>query len=159
MVYECKLHYLSFGVIAQGIEFLGACLDELDWDAKNQGESRFNKAIKELFKSSNNEYIKYTSSTSGHYLYEGLRCGLIHMMRPQKSIWLTHREESLKDGTSHLGKKDEKLFLVVEDLYDDFKKACEKIIYKIEHNKITNTKIKDSYITILDLSKQDQQEV
>ena len=159
MICDCKLHYLSFAVMAQAIEFLGACLDEEAWDKPNQSEKRFNSAVKKLFKASSKEYTKYTSSSSDHYLYEGLRCGLIHMMRPRRKVFLTHRAESKRENTSHLGKTDGKLILVAEDLYDDVKRACEKVIQRIDQNKITNKKVNDSYLRIIDWSRQNEAQV
>ena len=150
MVYECKLHYLSFSVISQGIEFLGACLDELKWDDPDQSEKRFNKALKKLFQ---NKYQRHSTRANEQYLYKGLRCGLIHMMRPQNKVFLTHREESKRDGTSHLKKHNDKLILVLEDFYDDFERACKDVIAKIDAGKITNKKVQKSYLRILDMSQ------
>ncbi len=42
-------HYLSFSLICQGIEFLGACLDSEPFSAKGLGAPRFRRAIYDLF--------------------------------------------------------------------------------------------------------------
>jgi len=159
MVCDCKLHYLSFAAMAQAIEFLGACLEEEAWDKRKQSEKRFNNAIKKLFKSINKEYIKHASPSSDHYLYEGLRCGLIHMMRPQPKLFLTHRDESKREHTTHLGKTNGHLVLVAEDLYDDLRRACERVIQRIDSNKISNKKVNSCYLKIVDLSKQNEDQV
>lgn len=52
---------------------------------------------------------------------------------------LTHEPKENANGA---------LILVLEDLYDDFEKACKKIIWMIENNKLTNKKLDESYISI-----------
>ena len=42
-------HYISFSLICQGIEFLGACLDSEPFLAKGLGAARFRRAIHDLF--------------------------------------------------------------------------------------------------------------
>jgi len=144
MINKCELYYLSFGVIAQGIEFLGACLDEFPFDNKNQSEKRFKKAIKSLFP----KYAKHNSPRAEFYLYQDLRCALIHTVRPYVRVVLTHRAESVKEGTRHLEKYENQLVLVAEDLYDDFKKACESVIRKIQRDEITCKKVRQNHIVI-----------
>jgi len=78
-------HYLSFGLIAQGIEFLGACLDSNEFFVERKSNQRFNRAIMELFPS---KYHKYVNDKKGQRfdLYENLRCGLLHIILPKADI-------------------------------------------------------------------------
>ena len=93
-------------------------------------------------------YKKYNSPHAEFYLYEDLRCALIHTVRPQNRVALTHRAESVKEGTEHLEKHGNQLVLVAEDLYDDFKIACERVIRKIQRGKITCRKVQQDYIVV-----------
>lgn len=45
MVYDHGLHYLSFGTVAVGIEFLGACTDSDPWDIQHKSKARFAAGI------------------------------------------------------------------------------------------------------------------
>ena len=154
MVYECRLHYLSFGLIVQAIEFLGACLDELPWAEESQSEKRFNKAMRRLF---GREYESYLSPQSAHYLYQRLRCGLVHTFRPQHAVLVSDRAEAEKEGTCHLQILDDSVLLIVEDLYDDLEKASRRLIKLIDRRKLTNQKVYGPYLKLTDRS-QDQAE-
>lgn len=130
-----KTHaYLSFVLISVGIEFLGRCIDDsVRWEEQKSG--LFNNAIAKLMP----KYMPYR-------LYELLRCGLAHSMTPQKGLDLTETRHNKK----HLSvDSDGKLVLVIEDFYNDFKCACEKVINEID-NKIykQNSKI---YKTLLEV--------
>ena len=149
MINDCRLYYLSFGVIAQGIEFLGACLDEFPFDDKTQSKKRFKRAIKSLFPTG---YKKHNSPHAEFYFYEDLRCALIHTVRPQNRVVLTHRAESVREGTVHLKEYENHLVLVAEDLYDDFKRACERVIRKIQRGEITCKKVQQDYIIVTRVS-------
>jgi hypothetical protein len=126
-------HYLSFGLITQGIEFLGFCLfnDELHKD--KQSEKRFRRAISELFPP---EYKPYNCGKAEFDLYKNLRCGLLHVVVPESNIELIQEAEKSKFKGSHLdvvmvrGRK--RLLLVSQDFYSDFKEACLKIMSRID---------------------------
>jgi hypothetical protein len=145
MVHDCRLYYLSFGVIAQGIEFLGACLDEEPFDAKRMSRKRFNAAIESLFPETYGEYI---AANSEFCLYEELRCSLVHSVRPGRKASLTHREEARREGTEHLGVFDGKLVVVVEDLYDDLRLACEEVIRRAKIGQLPYNKGELIYIEV-----------
>jgi hypothetical protein len=149
MINDCRLYYLSFGVIAQGIEFLGACLDELPFDEKDQAEKRFKRAIRNLFPK---KYAKHNSPQAQFYLYKDFRCAMVHKVRPQNRIVLTHRVESIEEGTAHLEEYNGQLVLVAEDLYDDFKRACERVIRGIQRGRITCRKVRQDYIVVTRVS-------
>ena len=141
-------HYLSFGLMAQGIELLGACLDDGDFEQPGRSSARFALAIRELFVSQNPLYGRYNNPREDPSLYAGLRCAQTHTMRPGKRVAYTHRTESVTERTTHLKQKGQKLILVCEDLYDDFKVACEDIIGRIQRNELTGDKFRHPFLTI-----------
>ena len=55
-----------------------------------------------------------------------------HSVMPKSKIVLSER----KHGHKNLSIYDTKLLLVAEDFYDDFKKACEEVIAKIDRVEI-----------------------
>lgn len=138
--------YLAFLNIVIGIEFLGACLDERPFIEKNLSEKRFNKALKKLF---DKKYHKYSKANNPFYLYENLRCGLVHQIRPLGGIMFTTRSEAITDGNSHLKKLETgELIIVLEDLYEDFENAVNRLIRQVKDKKLTNKKLDDDIITI-----------
>lgn len=120
--------YLSFVLIAIAIEFLGRCInDNIEWDTENASKKLFNKAIKELMP----KYQPYR-------LYQLLRCGLAHYLAPQQGLSLSE----LKNGTINLSTtSDGILVLNIEDFYNDFRCACEKVIYGIDQKLYKNQKM------------------
>ena len=154
-IFEQTSPYIKFLPITSCIEFMGACYDERPFETSridNQKivETRFNVALKNLFDKRYNPFMK---ASSDFYLYKKLRNCLIHQLRPGFGIVLTTRSESIKDKTEHLktishnGK--DFLVLVLEDFYDDLKKAAEKLIHKFESNKITNKKGENAFLDII----------
>lgn len=149
--------YLSFGVISQGIELLGACLDEHEFDCKKPGVSRdrFNLALKELFPA--NKYREFGfGADRKKFLYNNLRCGLLHNFLPKRGIGLTEENKTpahlhLKIGTSEDGSQT--YLLVAEELYRDFVDACEKLVHWIDSKMIMDRQeIKLLYSRIIQLS-------
>ena len=111
LIYDYGFHYISFSLIALGIELLGACLDEHDFGERGQSSLRFRRAIEELFPP---EYQRFNS---GDYdLCTNLRNGFAHQFRPGSMVSLTHRDESIREGTQHLQIHDGKLILISENL-------------------------------------------
>ncbi|CAA6814475.1 MAG: Unknown protein [uncultured Aureispira sp.] len=141
-------HYLSFSLISQGIEFLGACLDDKELNAPSQSSKRFERAIKDLFP---NKYRAFNNQGTPFNLYKNLRCGLLHICIPKNKIELTQRAEG-KNEYKHLTKSkvreegEERLILVSEDLFYDFEKACRKVIAKYENNELNGNKIPDTLL-------------
>ena len=117
--------YLGFGLIAGGIEFLGALSDSYDFDEPNNSADRFNKAITSFFDS---RYHPYADRENLFYLYKNLRCGMLHVIIPQNVLVLGDQNDKDKE---HLKKcifgGTERLFLRVEEFYDDFEKACNTV--------------------------------
>lgn len=135
-------HYLSFGLIAQGIELLGACLDNKKIHKKGASGDRFRKAIDELFPAS---YKPYNDKTSNYDLYTNLRCGLLHVVIPGSFIELLQEAEKPAYDAEHLEIKNIKgknrLILVSQELYQDFERACNEIIKRIDSGTIDPNKV------------------
>ena len=126
--------YLSFGLISQGIEFLGSLTDkeELNMNRPGQSKIRFNSALINFF--SNRDYHQFANDGNPFNLYSNLRCGLLHVIMPKKNLLLGEikydnaKYEHLKlysDGGT------QKLFLMAEALYNDFKEACDLVKSKV----------------------------
>jgi hypothetical protein len=139
--------YIKFLNLAIGIEYLGACLDHHPFDKDKESENRFNEALKKLF---DKKYAKFAKKGSDIYFFEDFRCPFVHQLRPGKKIVLTHREESKKEGTKHLiplGTGE--LVFVLEDFFDDFEEAANRLIRQFEEGKITNTKGDNGFIKLV----------
>ena len=129
--YTVKHTYLSFGLISQGIEFLGALTDEFELQMDQPGESknRFNRALTSFFKSS---YHPYADAANPFNFYKNLRCGMLHIVVPKNKLVLGERHydsgkyDHLKMYKDSFG--NDRLFLMPEDFYEDFKCACTKVI-------------------------------
>ncbi|MBK7182139.1 MAG: hypothetical protein IPI30_10790 [Saprospiraceae bacterium] len=142
--------YVKFVLLAVGIEFLGACVDESPFDKKNS-EKRFNSALMKLFK---NIYHKYAKKNSNVYFYEQFRCSFVHQFKPGPDIVITHREESKREGTTHLMNiSNGQLVIVLEDFYDDFENACKKFIRYSNEGKITNKKPEMDFLSLTNVNK------
>lgn len=138
-----KYPYLGFTLVCQGIEFLGACLDELPFTEKDLSENRFRKAMDGLFP---NNYAAFIRAGSRCYLYEQLRCGLVHTLKPQSQIALTTRNEN---KGKHLNQDERgRTILCFEDFVEDYAVACKKVITKIKAKRLTNPKVHGDYLNI-----------
>lgn len=122
--------YLAFGLIAQGIEFLGALKDQQEFHATNLSEDRFKSAIEDFFPK---PYMKYNRRPVNEtddriFLYEELRCGMVHVLRPNGRIGFTGKGDGRAAQHLQLVKEGdvEILVLVLEDFFEDFKEACRK---------------------------------
>ncbi|MGN6494322.1 MAG: hypothetical protein ACTHLE_20185 [Agriterribacter sp.] len=114
--------YISFMVMAVGIEFLGKCVNQntKHWNVKNNSTADFERAIKSI-----PSLQKYGRFLRKYRLYTTFRCGLLHSAAPHFSITLSSKNEA-----PHLQEKSGKLNLKAEDFYDDFRAACEYVIEK-----------------------------
>jgi hypothetical protein len=146
MVYEAKLHYLGFGSIAVGIEFLGACVDDHPFEASGCSAERFKRGIDDFMIKSDSRYEEYHDR-----LYKHLRCGIAHVMRPSGKVLFTSRDESLQDQTHHFQLISDQLLLVCEDFYDDFASACQALIDQLPN--LTSPKLQQPYLVINEFSK------
>ena len=141
-------HYLSFGLISQGIEFLGACIDNNDFHIDSKGRERFNNAIITLFPNQYHQYIKRKGEQFD--LYGNLRCGLLHIVVPGSDIELIQESEISSYG-EHLEIKTlrnrDRLILVSQKLMTDFENACNNVISQIENNSISNQKVYQDFLS------------
>lgn len=110
--------YLSFGIITAGIELLGILIESPrnSFWVRDKSSSRFKNAIGDLFPV---DYYQHKE-----LLYKELRCGMNHAILPKANIALSER----KHGHKNLSYKNKQLVLVAEDFFEDYKKACEKVI-------------------------------
>lgn len=138
-----KYHFISFALIALGIEYLGACLDPYDFNEEGLSEKRFRQSIKILFKE---EYHKFNGKHKKFDLYKNLRCGMLHIIVPGSDLVLSQREEGLRHLKIGNIKDRRVLVLVAEDFYEDFKSACNLLIKKIELKELQGNKIIGQYL-------------
>ncbi|MAT39267.1 MAG: hypothetical protein CL946_06660 [Ectothiorhodospiraceae bacterium] len=120
VVHSNSARFLSFNLLADAIEFLGACIDDdHPFDATGRSGARVCKALVELF-TFDDRYKKNRDS-----IRDGLRNSMAHQMRPSKEIGFVTQWDSPNAKLSHL-RIDEgsgRLILVRESLYDDIRKA------------------------------------
>lgn len=109
--------YLSFSLLAIGIEFLGKCTlsDNEDWHNINPDKSF--KAGQGLLNQIDERYRMVD-------LKNELRNGFSHTLSPKFGLILSE----LKNGSSHFGKVEGRTILVAEIFYEDFIKCCNKVI-------------------------------
>lgn len=135
-------HYLSFGLISQGIEFLGACLDQEDFHKQGLGSTRFREAISQLFPQ---DYHPFNKKNTSFDLYTNLRCGLLHIFLPKPNLELIQQAELPAFDCSHLEfsflRGNKRLLLVSEVFLDDFVNACGIVVQKIEQGALDKSKI------------------
>ena len=118
---ECGLTDITFMVIGQGIETMGAFLDKKPFRAKGQAASRFSVALDELFPP------RYSALNGRGFLFANLRSSLTHLSVGSPHLVLAHT----CDKAVHLSVKDKKTTLVLENLMDDYAAAWEKIIDRL----------------------------
>ena len=128
--------YLSFGLITNGIELLGICIEspKSHFYVRNKSADRFRGAVDQLFPSKYKQFNNLKKEKSfGYDLYSELRCGMNHSVLPGPKVALSERMH----GHKNLSIQNNQLVLVAEDFYDDFKNACEKVIAKIDKGEIS----------------------
>jgi hypothetical protein len=108
--------FFAFTLIAIGIETLGSFLDSHPLQADSQSRTRFRECIQRLFPA--------TYATLWERLYKSLRCGLAHVTSPKADLYLVGEGKP----AHHLTEIQGVLVLVLEPFYEDFVKACTKII-------------------------------
>ncbi|MDA3953244.1 MAG: hypothetical protein PF485_06335 [Bacteroidales bacterium] len=135
---EDGFYHFAFVIMAQALEVLGSFLDSKPLKARDQSKLRFSHAINRLMP------VKYTKLNNNHILYDQLRASLAHTFTSSRQIYLTAKE-NLEYGNKHLQEIDEKLILVAEDFYADFKKACERLLDGMNKGIITERKISSEF--------------
>lgn len=110
--------YLSFTLIAIGIEFLGKCLlEHKDWH-KIKSDRAFQKGLDLMAE----EEPTYNTLN----LRDELRNGFAHGLLPKSKLALSE----VKHGGLHFSERGGKTVLVAEIFYRDFVRACKKILEK-----------------------------
>lgn len=150
MICTQNQHYLGFGVVACAVEFLGACMDGFPFEQQGVSRQRFESAIKTNF---DKKYHPYADKNSKYDLYNHLRCGMAHVMRPQGKIAFTTHSESITDNTQHLHvlASLDKLVLISEPFYADFAEASKKMKQHMAAGAYTK-KLTDCYLPITQVS-------
>lgn len=129
IAYTGETQYLSFGNIAMGIEFLGACTDVHPFDRSGLSKDRFKAGIETYMKQVDSRYSDYNDPNKPYYLYKNLRCGMAHIIRPQGNIGLIGKAGAQAAGRSHLDLLNSNcILLTAEDFYDHFAEACHLLI-------------------------------
>lgn len=125
--------YIKFILIANAIEFLGACADKHPFEETGHSEQRFKDALTKFFP---DIYKQFAKAASSFYLYANFRCPMVHAFRPSIKIDLTERNK----GFRHLAvdQEQQKVYLVLEDFYDDLEKAAKKFIEAISKGAVAD---------------------
>ncbi|HAF30161.1 MAG TPA: hypothetical protein DCG75_14060 [Bacteroidales bacterium] len=131
---EAGFYHFAFVIMAQGLETLGSFLDSKPLKAREQSKLRFSHAINRLMPK------QYAGLNNNHRLYDQLRASLAHTFTVSLQIYLTSKSDPVL-GKNHLQEIDSKLILVAEDFYEDFKKACERLMEGMEKGIIPDKKI------------------
>jgi hypothetical protein len=125
-----KHHFISFSLVGLGTDFLGACLDNYDFEERNLSGLRFRGVVKALYPRS---YHQYADLLAAH-----LRNGFAHQFRPGTKLELTKREEAPTKGWIHLQlTADGRICLVAED----FAEACKCVLRDIDAGKLSHPKL------------------
>lgn len=126
-----KYHYISFGLLGTGIEFLGKCLNEAEnptWHVHKMGlpKRNFDMALTNLM-------TRYAPYRDAHKLCDSLRNGMAHAFQPKNRIELTHQDEANERGWVDLTiNSNRRLVLVCENLYEAFSNACLVVMKRID---------------------------
>ncbi len=118
-------YLFSFILMAQAIEVLGSFFDKKPLKARAQSAKRFSKALNILMGE------KYRKVNGDHWLYDKLRNQLTHAFVPSKHLLLCSKADK-PENAEHLQWHNERLVLVAEEMYSDFKNGCNKMIKRID---------------------------
>ncbi len=140
---EQGFHYVSIMLMAQGIETLGSFLDDKPFRAERQSSKRFSLAINRLFPK------QYRKANNNYWLYNKLRNHMAHMFVPSSFLILCTTADK-PEGKTHLSYDGEKMIIIAEDFYLDFKSACEKLIKKIDNKEVSSKKIGSNFLSFGD---------
>ncbi len=131
-------YHFAFVIMVQALETLGSFLDTKPLKARDQSKLRFSHAINRLMP------FKYAKLNDNHLLYDQLRASLAHTFTSSRHIFLTSRSNE-KMGNKHLEKINDRLVLVAEDFYDDFKKACNRLMDGMEKGIISKKNVNSEF--------------
>ena len=124
---DAEFYFPVFLIISLGIETLGGFLDKKPLGAKSQSKKRFHLAIDQLFEN------KYQELTDRDWLYRQFRCNMCHIATTGAFIILATRKDN--KGT-HLEVIEGQRLFVVENLVEDFHKACQALILRLSKGEI-----------------------
>lgn len=106
-----KYPYEAFLLISCGIEFLGKCLNNRNWQDTGQSKADFENAVENI-----PSLKRYTSVKKD--LYKSLRCGLCHAFQPKKGFLISNSQ------SEQLDKNKGGIVINIKKFYDAFEKAC-----------------------------------
>lgn len=129
---HAQKYQLSFLMMSQIMEVLGAFLDDKPLRAKEQSSRRFALALKKLFKPS------YFYANEKDFLYHNYRCNMSHLLTTSNQMLLSNIHET--DPALHLQMQDGQRILLAEPLLEDIKAAVQKLLGKIEKLEIKEKK-------------------
>mgnify|MGYP007016026441 CR=1 FL=1 len=112
--------YLSFALLAAGIEFLGKCMliEFKEWDLNKEKSKKAFSEGEKLLINIDNRYGELG-------LKDQLRNGFLHTLKPKSNISLSE----VKAGDVHFNKDSKgRTILVIEIFYRDFVMACKRVI-------------------------------
>lgn len=135
---DAGFYHFGFVLMAQGLETLGSFLDKKPLKARDQSKLRFSHAINRLMPK------EYAPLNDNHKLYDQLRASLAHTFTVSRHIYLTSKTDK-EFGNDHLKIVDDKLVLVAEYFYDDFKKACLRLLIGMEKGIVNEKKINTNF--------------
>lgn len=135
---ETGFYHFAFVIMAQGLETLGSFLDNKPLKAREQSKLRFSHAINRLMPK------HYADFNNNHILYDQLRASLAHTFTVSRKVFLTSKSNS-EFAKKHLCEHDGKLVLLAEDFYEDFKKACIRLIDGMDKGKVAEKKINSDF--------------
>lgn len=138
-IIDCKgAPYIKFLLFSPIIEFLGACLDSERFTKEGLSETRFNKGMELL----PTKYKGFKNTGSGHYMYEGFRCNMVHRLVPH-GFTFTTRDEARDHKNVHLKEdvlNEGKVVLVLEDFAEDIQKGAKKLLKMYDQGKAPKAK-------------------
>jgi hypothetical protein len=114
-----KKDFTAFVLLALGIEFLGNFFDNNPFDMGGQSEIRYGHALKNLFP----DWYKNNQT----FMYKEFRGPLVHQYRTGDNIYLTSVCKNTAKLEDHRTTRDNKRIFVVEQLFNDFKSAADKL--------------------------------
>ena len=124
---EAAFIFPTFLLVSQGIETLGAFLDNKPIAVKAQSKKRFHLAIAKLFPQ------EYQDLTEEDWLYKQLRCNLSHMCSGGGFLVFSSQKENLG---FHLELINGKRLFLMEVLVQDFQKACNILVEQLKKGEL-----------------------
>lgn len=129
---QAQRYHLSFLMLSQIIEVLGAFLDDKPLRAKDQSKNRFALALKKLFKPG------YFYANEKDFLYYNYRCNMSHLLTSSNLMFLSNIVDT--DAALHLQVENGRRILLAEPLLEDTKAAIQKLLAKIGKGEVKEKK-------------------